>query len=92
MLTKDQVKEYHEKGFVILDYKMPENDLEEIKDYHKVLLGKHPEFRDYCPTLLKYNLDFLKFRMFQKILKKQIRLFHFDCNCIEHPLTPKGHS
>ena len=59
MLTENQVHEYHEKGFVILDYKMPENDLEEIKGYHQVLLEKHPEFRDYCPTLLKYNLDFL---------------------------------
>ena len=51
MLTEYQVKEYHEKGFVIIDYKMPENELEEIKNYHKVLLEKHPEFRDYCPTL-----------------------------------------
>ena len=38
MLTEDQVKEYHEKGFVIIDYKLPENELEEIKISHKVLL------------------------------------------------------
>ena len=68
MLTEDQVNEYHEKGFVILDYKMPENDLEEIKSYHQVLLEKHPEFRDYCPTLLKYNLDFLKYAKKPEIL------------------------
>ena len=68
MLTEDQIKEYHEKGFVIIDYKMPENELEEIKNYHKVLLEKHPEFRDYCPTLLKYNLDFLKYAKKPEIL------------------------
>ena len=43
MLTKDQIDEYIENGFTILDYKLPEDDLEDIKSAHKSLTDKNPE-------------------------------------------------
>ena len=61
MLSEKQVEEYKENGFVIMDYSLSKETLDEIKYYHKNLLDKYPEFRDYCPTLLKYDLNFLKY-------------------------------
>ena len=68
MLSDNQIAEYNKNGFVILDYKLAKEELDEIKVYHDLLLNKHPEFRDYCPTLLKYNLDFLKYAKKPEIL------------------------
>tara|TARA_B100001123_G_scaffold326169_1_gene366773 strand:- start:4055 stop:4813 length:759 start_codon:yes stop_codon:yes gene_type:complete len=61
MLSTSQVNDYYENGFVVIDYKLPEKTLNEIKHYYNALLLSHPEFRDYCPTLLKYELNFLKY-------------------------------
>ena len=69
MLSDKQVKEYKENGFVIMDYILPKETLDEIKSLHKNLLDKHPEFRDYCPTLLKYDLNFLKYAKDPEILR-----------------------
>ena len=44
MLSDKQVKEYKENGFVIMDYILPKETLDEIKSLHKNLLDKHPEF------------------------------------------------
>ena len=68
MLSEKQLAEYDENGFVILDYRMPKEDIEDIKNYHKILLEKHPEFRDYCPTLLKHDLNYLKYAKNPEIL------------------------
>ena len=77
MLSEKQVEEYKENGFVIMDYSFPKETLDEIKYYHKNLLDKYPEFRDYCPTLLKYDLNFLKYAKDPEIL-----------NCIKQLIGP----
>ena len=49
MLSEKQVEEYKENGFVIMDYSLPKETLDEIKYYHKNLFiipcsrsGKYP--------------------------------------------------
>ena len=77
MLSENQIKEYNEKGFTILDYQLSESDLDEIKNLHTNILKNHPEFRDYCPTLLKYDLNFLKYAKNPEIL-----------NCVKQVIGP----
>jgi len=59
MLSEAQVAQYHEDGYVIPDYRIPDEALLEIRTAHDRLLAKHPEFRDYCATLLAYDTSFL---------------------------------
>ena len=61
MLTQTQVDEYHERGYVIPDYRLPEAQLQEIRDRHTALLKRHPEFRDNASVLLSYDLGFLNY-------------------------------
>jgi ectoine hydroxylase-related dioxygenase (phytanoyl-CoA dioxygenase family) len=77
MLNEKQIKEYEEKGFTILDYQLSDSDLDEIKSMHDNILKKYPEFRDYCPTLLKYDRNFLKYAQDPEIL-----------NCVKQLIGP----
>lgn len=68
MLTDAQVAAYHEKGFVVPDYRLPEAELEEIRDRHASLLKRHPEFRDNASVLLNHDLGFLNYARDPNIL------------------------
>ena len=59
MLSDVEVQKYHEDGYVIPDFRLPGETLEEIRGAHGRLLTKHPEFRDYCSCLLAYDTGFL---------------------------------
>lgn len=59
MLSPAQVEQYHEDGYVVPDYRLPPDVLQAIRDDHDRLLARHPEFRDYCPNVLAYDLAFL---------------------------------
>lgn len=59
MLSEAQVASYHENGYIIPDFRLSSEELEDIKGAHDRLLAKHPEFRDYCPNLLAYDTGFL---------------------------------
>jgi ectoine hydroxylase-related dioxygenase (phytanoyl-CoA dioxygenase family) len=59
MLSEVEVQQYHEDGYVIPDFRVPDEALEEIRVAHGRLLQKHPEFRDYCSCLLAYDTGFL---------------------------------
>lgn len=61
MLSAEQVRTYHEKGYVVPDYRLPEDELAEIRDRHARLLARHPEFRDNAPVLLSHDLGFLNY-------------------------------
>ncbi len=61
MLSQSEIDHYHEAGYVIPDFRLPEAALAEIRDAHDRLLAKHPEFRDYCSCLLQYDTGFLNF-------------------------------
>ena len=68
MLTKDQFDQYHEDGYVIPDYRLSGATLERIKAAHDRLVERHPQFVDYCPTVLAYDPDFLDFARNDDIL------------------------
>lgn len=61
MLTDEQVAEYHDRGYVIPDYRLSDAELEEIRARHARLLERHPEFRDNASVLLSYDLGFLNY-------------------------------
>ena len=61
MLSQAEIDHYHDKGYVIPDFRLPEETLAEIRSAHDRLLAKHPEFRDYCSCLLQYDTGFLNF-------------------------------
>ena len=69
MLTKEQIARYHHDGFVIPDFKMPENDILEIENKHFDLIKKYPEYINYCPAILLKDETFLKYCMNAQILK-----------------------
>ncbi len=68
MLTESQISDYRERGFVVPDYRLPEAELEEIRDRHTSLLKRHPEFRDNASVLLSYDLGFLNYARDPNIL------------------------
>ena len=68
MLTPAQVAEYHEKGYVVPDYRLSAETLESIRrDYDRLLAG-HPEFRDMCSALLSHDMAFLNYARDPNIL------------------------
>ena len=61
MLSESQIDQYHQDGFVIPDYRVPNDTLEAIKEDHDRFLRRFPEFRDYCPSSLIYDTAFLNY-------------------------------
>ena len=61
MLSQEQVARYHEDGYVIPDFRMPDDVLDSIKERHRLLLERHPEFRDYCSAILQYDEGFVSY-------------------------------
>ena len=59
MLTDAQIARYHADGYVIPDYRLPVETLAAIRADHDRLIAAHPEFCDYCPNVLAYDLAFL---------------------------------
>ena len=61
MLSERQIDQYHRDGYVIPDYRVPDDTLEAIEEDHDRFLRRFPEFRDYCPSLLIYDTAFLNY-------------------------------
>ena len=59
MLTPEQIAHYHEHGYVIPDFQMPEAVLDRIKERHAALVERRPDFRNYCPALLDQDDAFV---------------------------------
>jgi len=59
MLSSEEVAQYHENGYVTPDFRLSETVVDSIRERHQKLLLKHPEFNNYCPSLLAYDRDFL---------------------------------
>lgn len=68
MLTDAQLEKYHEDGYVIPDHRLDERSLERIRSAHTALVDRHPEFTDYCPTVLAYDQSFTDFARNDAIL------------------------
>lgn len=67
-LSEAEVDRYHENGYIIPEYRLPEETLQDIRADYDRLLTRHPEFRDYCPMLLRYDLSFLNYARDPNIL------------------------
>ena len=67
-LSEAEVDRYHEDGYVIPEYRLPEKIFQDIRADYDRLLTHHPEFRDYCPMLLRYDLSFLNYARDSNIL------------------------
>jgi len=68
MLSSSEIESYHQDGFVIPDFRIDEETLEQIRSDHERLLKKHPEFLNYCPNVLAYDLSFLNYARIPEIL------------------------
>ena len=78
MLSETQIEQYFEDGYVIPDYRIPEETIIAIQDRHNELLVSHPEFGDYCPAILQYDEGFADFCRNKEILDmvEQLSLIH----------------
>src|SRR4029077_20602337 len=61
MLTAAELAHYHQDGFVVPDFRLPSQTIAAIRRDHDRLVPAHPEFSDYCPTVLAYDLSFLNY-------------------------------
>jgi hypothetical protein len=61
MLTAAELERYHEDGYVIPQARVAPEVLEDIKARHDRLVARYPQFRDYCPSLLAWDLGFLNY-------------------------------
>jgi ectoine hydroxylase-related dioxygenase (phytanoyl-CoA dioxygenase family) len=68
MLTPDQIARYHEDGYVIPDFRLPMATIEAIRRDHDRLIAGHPQFVDYCPTVLAYDTSFLNYARVPEIV------------------------
>ncbi|MCY4450770.1 MAG: phytanoyl-CoA dioxygenase family protein [Immundisolibacterales bacterium] len=68
MLTNSQLEQYHEDGYVIPDYRLPQENIEEIREAHDRLLARHPQFLNYCPNVLAFDLAFLNHARVPEVL------------------------
>lgn len=68
MLTEAQIDEYRDRGYVVPDYRLPDDALAEIRERHGRLLARRPEFRDNASALLSYDLGFLNYARDPQIL------------------------
>ena len=59
LLTQTDMETYRADGYVVPDYRVPEDLLYEIRASHDRLIAGHPEFEDYCPAVLAFDTWFL---------------------------------
>ena len=67
-LNGAEIAQYHKDGYVVPDFRLTDETLASIRDDHDRLLSRHPEFVDYCPSLLAYDLSFLNYARTPEIL------------------------
>jgi ectoine hydroxylase-related dioxygenase (phytanoyl-CoA dioxygenase family) len=78
MLTDAQIAQYHDRGFVIPDFRLPEETLARIRADHDRLLERHPQFRDYCSSVLAFDVGFLEYARTPEIVEMVAQLIGPD--------------
>lgn len=68
MLSEAEVARYHADGYVVPDFRLDDDTLEMIRGDHARLVARHPEYADYCPSVLAYDLSFLNYARNDAIL------------------------
>ena len=78
MLTEKQVSQYRTDGFVVPDFRLDDEALADIRAAHERLLAKHPQFNDYCPAVLAFDLGFMNIARQPEILNMVEQLIGAD--------------
>ena len=78
MLTEKQVSQYRTDGFVVPDFRLDDEALADIRAAHGRLLAKHPQFSDYCPAVLAFDLGFMNIARQPEILNMVEQLIGTD--------------
>jgi len=78
MLTEPQIAQYHKQGYITPDHVLSPEIVEDIAQSYNRLLKKYPEFYNYCPSLLAYDLGFLNFARLPDILNTVAQLIGPD--------------
>ncbi|MAT74441.1 phytanoyl-CoA dioxygenase family protein [Candidatus Poribacteria bacterium] len=68
MLTAKQIDQYRRDGYVIPDFVLPTETIDTIKEHHQRFVECYPQFVDYCPAVLAYDLGFLNYARQPEIL------------------------
>ncbi len=68
LLSIAEIAKYNEDGYVVPKFRLSQETLEAIRRNYDQLLSQHPEFVDYCPSLLAYDLSFLNYARTPEIL------------------------
>ena len=68
MLTIKEVESYRSNGYVVPNFRLTNDVLSDIRDDHERLITRYPEFRNYCPNVLEYDLGFLNYARIPEIL------------------------
>ena len=68
MLNETQIEQYHEDGYVIPDFRLPDDILDDIGMHHARLVARRPEYRNFCPSLLAHETAFLAYARIPGIL------------------------
>ncbi len=53
MLTPEDIAHYHEHGFVVPSWRMPEDRLQAMRDAAEVMQAANPQYADLHPALLE---------------------------------------
>ncbi|MYD42722.1 MAG: phytanoyl-CoA dioxygenase family protein [Gammaproteobacteria bacterium] len=61
MLSSEQVQKYQNDGYLIPDYRLADETIQAIRRDHDALIARFPQFTDYCPSLLSYDVSFLDY-------------------------------
>ena len=68
MLTSQEIEQYHQDGYVVPDFRLSMETIESIRDDHTRFVARYPQFSDYCPALLVYDMTFLNYARNDAIL------------------------
>ena len=78
MLSLMDIERYRVDGYVVPDYRVPEEVLREVRAGHDRLIAKHPEFGDYCPAVLAFDTWFLNVARIPEIVDMVEQLIGHD--------------
>ena len=68
MLTDSQLGTYQEEGYIVPEFRVSEDMLEDIRARHSRLVAAKPEYADYCPALLDHDMGFAEYSQQPEIL------------------------
>ena len=78
MLSPAEVAHYEREGYVVPNYRVPDETIAAIREDHDRFLDRHPEFVDYCPAVLAFDPGFLEYARNPEILDRVEQLIGSD--------------